>query len=94
MHLSDWKAWSQDPPLPRAHLRVGSAGKGILLEILAYVKSSKGKQLFSFVSVFMAAAFGLNLTCCSLGLCYPTIIVSLCFLLHYSITVTVFKVHC
>ena len=43
MHLSDWKAWSQDPPLPRALLRVGSAGKGILLEILAYVKSSKGK---------------------------------------------------
>jgi len=26
MHLSDWKGWSQDPSLPRPHLRVGSGG--------------------------------------------------------------------
>lgn len=28
LHLSDWKAWSQDPPLPSSYLRVGSGGKG------------------------------------------------------------------
>ena len=32
MYLSDWKGWSQDAPLPRPHLRVGSAGKGDLSE--------------------------------------------------------------
>ena len=74
MHLSDWKEWSQDPPLPRPHSMAGSGGRGILLEIPAYLGPSKGKQLFSFVSVSMAAAFGLILTCCSLGLCHPAII--------------------
>jgi len=29
LHLNDQKGWSQDPPRPRAHLRVGSGGKGI-----------------------------------------------------------------
>ena len=29
MHLTDWKGWSQDPPLPSPHLRVGSGGEGI-----------------------------------------------------------------
>ena len=33
MLLSDRKRRSQDPPLPRAHLWVGSGGKGFLLEI-------------------------------------------------------------
>jgi len=28
MYLSDQRRWSQDPPLPRPHLRVGSGGKG------------------------------------------------------------------
>ncbi|XP_048796730.1 transmembrane protein 170B isoform X1 [Lagopus muta] len=37
MHLSDWKGWNQDPPLPRPHLRAGSGGKSILLEIPAYL---------------------------------------------------------
>jgi len=76
MHLSDWKGWSQDPPLPRPHLRAGSGGEGISLDIPAYWKSSKGKQVFfsfSFVSVFTAATFGLVLICCSLGLCHLTI---------------------
>ena len=27
MHLSDWKGWSQDPPFPRHHLRVGRGGE-------------------------------------------------------------------
>lgn len=35
LHLSDWKGWSQDPPLPRPYLRVGSGGKGISLAIPA-----------------------------------------------------------
>jgi len=48
IHLSDWKGCSQDPPLPRPHLRVGSRGKGIVLEIPAYWRSSKGKQFFFF----------------------------------------------
>jgi len=26
IHLSDWKGWSQDPPLPRPHLRVANGG--------------------------------------------------------------------
>jgi len=56
------------------HLRVGSGGEGFSLEIPAYLKPSKDKQLLSFVSVSMAAAFGLILTCCSLGLCHPAVI--------------------
>ena len=59
MHLSDQKGWSQDPPFPSPHLRVGSRGKSILLEIPVYLRPLKGKQLFSFVSVSMAAAHGL-----------------------------------
>ena len=35
MYLSDQKGWSQDPLLPRPHLRVGSGGEDILLDILA-----------------------------------------------------------
>ena len=57
MYLSDQRRWSQDPPLPRPHLRVGSGGKDVLLEIPAYVRPSKGKQFFSFVSVSIAAVF-------------------------------------
>lgn len=57
MHLSDQKGWSQDPPLPRPHLRVGSGGEGILLEISVYLRSSEGKQLLSLISVSMAVAF-------------------------------------
>ena len=57
MYLSDWREWSQDAPLPRPHLRVGSGGKGTLLEIPAYLRPSKDKQLLPFISVSMAAAF-------------------------------------
>ena len=42
VYLSDWKGWSQDPPLPRSHVRVGSGGKGIL-EIPVYLRPSEGK---------------------------------------------------
>ena len=40
MSLSDQKGWSQDPFLPRSHLRIGSGGEGILLEIHAYMRLS------------------------------------------------------
>jgi len=43
MPLSDQKDWSQDPLLPRPHLRVGSGGKGISVEIPVYVRPSEGK---------------------------------------------------
>jgi len=72
VYLSDWEGWSEDPPLPRPHLRAGSGGKGILLEIHVYLRPSKGKQILSFVSVSLAAAFEKILTCCSLGLLYYT----------------------
>ena len=29
VYLKDQKGWSQDPPLPRPHLKVGSGGEGI-----------------------------------------------------------------
>jgi len=57
MYLSDQKGWSQDPPFPRPHLRVGSGGEGILLEIPVYLKPSAGKQLLSFISVPAAVVF-------------------------------------
>ena len=77
MHLSYQKGWRQDPTLPRPHIRAGSGGKDILLEIPDYWRSSKGKQIFFFfssASVSTAAAFGLVLTCCSLGLGHLTTI--------------------
>ena len=43
MQLSDLKGWSQDPLHPRPHLRVGSGGENILLEISVYLSPSKGK---------------------------------------------------
>jgi len=70
MHLSDWEGWSQDPPLPRPHLRVGSGNKSNLLEIPVYLKFSEGKQLLSFISVPMAVVFEQVFICCnSLGPC-------------------------
>ena len=63
MHLSDRKEWSQDPPLPRPHLRVGSGGNGILLEISAYLRPSKGKQHFSFFFFFFLLCLSVNGSC-------------------------------
>ena len=62
-HLSDWKGCSQDPPLPRLHLRVGSGDKGISVEIPVYLRPSKGKQLLSFISVPTAVAYEQVLSC-------------------------------
>ena len=47
MYLNDQKGWILAPPLPRPHLNVGSGGEGILLEIPAYRRPSKGKLFFS-----------------------------------------------
>ena len=73
MHLSDQKGGSQDPPLPGPYLRVGSEIK-VVLEILAYLRSSKGKQLLSFMFVPAAVAFEQVPTCCSLGPCCSAVI--------------------
>jgi len=46
MNLSDQKGWSQDLPLPSPHLRLGSGGEGISLEIPTCLRALKGKQIF------------------------------------------------
>jgi len=75
MQLSDQKGWSQDPPLPRPHLRVGSGGKEILLELPACPRPSEGRQLF--ISVLTAFVFEQILTCRSLGPCCSAFIAEL-----------------
>ena len=46
-NAAEWlEGWILAPPFPRPHLRVGSGDKGILLEILDYLRSSEGKQIF------------------------------------------------
>ena len=75
MYLNDQKVWSQNSPLPRPHLRVGSGGKGVLLVIPVYLRSSEGKQILSFVSVSTAVAFEHILTCCTLRLHYYAVTV-------------------
>ena len=74
MYLSDWKGRSQVPTLPRPHLRVGSGGKDILLEIPAYLRPSKGKQIFFFFLCFcFCVHLGLSLLITAKD-CYPTTI--------------------
>lgn len=46
IHLSDQKGWILPPPLSRPHLSVGSGFITILLEVLVYLRPSKGKQIF------------------------------------------------
>ena len=53
-YLSDQKGWSQDAPFPRPHLRAGSGGEAILLEILAYLRLSKGKNFYLFLPYLRA----------------------------------------
>ena len=74
MHLSDWKGQILAPSLPRPHLRVGSEGKSILLEILVYLRSSSGKLILPFVSVLTAVVFEQILACRTLGPCYFAVI--------------------
>ena len=74
VHLSDQKSWSQDPPLPRPRLRVGSGGEGISCWRFL---PTWDKQLFFFIFVSVTAAFELVLVCCSRRLCHPAIIIPL-----------------
>jgi len=86
MHLSDWKGCSQDPPLPRPHLKVSNGGKGVLLEIPAYLRPSESKQILSFVSVPPAVAFEQVFTCCNLGPCCSAVTAALSIALqHYAL---------
>ena len=63
IYLSNWKEWSQDPPLPRPHLSVGSGGKNFLLEIPVFPRPSTGKLLHSFISVSIVVALEQILIC-------------------------------
>ena len=56
MPLSDQKGWILAPPLSRSHLSVSIRDKVILLDIPAYLESSKGKRLLAFISVSLFAA--------------------------------------
>ena len=58
VYLSDQKGWSHDPPLPRAHLRVGwGGGKGIFLEVPEYLRLSEGRKFLFLLFVPVAAVF-------------------------------------
>ena len=72
MQLSDQKGWNQDPPLLRPHLRVGSEGIDISLEIPMYFRPFVGKQILSCIPT--AVAFEQVLTCYSLGPCCSSVI--------------------
>jgi len=82
--MCDWREKSQDPFLPKPHLRVGSGDKGIFLGISVYLRPSEGKQLLSFFfsPVSMVAEFEHILTCCSLGLGYSAAIAALSLVLQ------------
>ena len=81
-NLSDQKGWSQDPLLCRPHLRVGSGGRGILLQVPVYLRSFEGKQNLSFVYVLVAVAFEQVVTCCSPGPCCFAVIAALSIVLQ------------
>ena len=68
-HLSDWKGWSQDPPLPRLLLSVDSVCTCIFLGFLVHLLLFEVKQLLFLISVPMAVAFEQILACCSLVPC-------------------------
>jgi len=86
MPLSDQKGWTQDPPLPRPYLRVGSGDESILLEISVYLRPSQGKQFF----FLYFCIYGCCIWACShlllLRIDCATILLLLYFLSRYSIT--------
>ena len=84
MHLSDWKGWSQDLPLPRSHLRVGSGGKDFLVEFPAYLRSFWGKQLLSLIFVSMAVVFEQILTAWGCAALLLLLLLLLRFLSYYT----------
>ena len=81
MQLSDRKGWSQDPPLPRPHVRAGSGGEGISLEIPVYLRPSKDKWILSFIFVPLVIVPKQILVLCSLRPCYLAVLI--CFPLCY-----------
>jgi len=87
MLLSDWKGWSQDPPLPRTHLRVGSGGEGVWLELPTYLRPFKGKQLF-FLSFLHPLLLPLGLFLFAVAKDFATLLLLLYFLSYCSITGT------
>ena len=87
MYLSDWKGRSQVPTLPRPHLRVGSGGKDILLEIPAYLRPSKGKQIFFFS--FVSVSVSIWAYPCLLQLKTATPLLLPCFPSRYGVASTV-----
>ena len=95
MYLSEQKGRSQNPHLPRPHLRVGSGGKGISLENPCVTWGLlKVSRFFLFVSVLLPAAFGWVLTWYGLGFCYSVVVAALsimlqCYRFLYLILVTI-----
>lgn len=77
MQLSERKGRASMQPFAGL-VRVESAGKAI--SCWRSLKPSHGKQLFSFNSVFAAAAFGLVLAYCCQSLYFPIIIMVLSLL--------------
>lgn len=49
-----------------------------------YLRSFKGRQILSGVSVSTVVVLGLFLTSCSLGLCYTAVVAVLSIVLQYS----------
>jgi len=66
MQLSDWKGVEAGSTPSQTSFKGWQWMLGhLLLDIPAFLRPSKGKQLFSFISVSVTAAFGLVLICCS-----------------------------
>ena len=89
MYLSDQKGWILAPALSRPLVRVGSGGKGILLEIFVYLRPSEGKQCLSFVSVLAAVVFEHFLTCYGLGPCCSAVLAVLSITLQHLMSKTI-----
>ena len=72
----EWpEGWSQDPPLPSPHLRVGSGDKHILLGKSAYLRPSMGKQIFFLLCSCVCG-------CCVWAYCHllqPRTLLLICF---------------
>jgi len=92
MYLSDWKGWSQDPPLPRPHVLPGSGGEGISLEIPMYLRPSE----VSSCSPLFLCSWLLHLSMFSLVSAYDlaTLLSLLYFPLCYSVTVVYCRKQC
>jgi len=82
----EWLEGVQPGSTPsQTSFKVGSGGRGILLEIPVCLRYSKGKQIFffSFVSVSMAAVFGLIIIAAE---DFATLLSLLCSPLHFNVT--------